>query len=313
MEVKNYPKITNAYDQKFMFFVTEQMRLGLLDDEWVVQETLHGANFAFYCDGENILCAKHSGCIGDDENFFNYTKIADYHSEKIKELFRTSGASKEVVVCGGLFGGVYSSVESSQDSAVQRGIQYHPSQQFLAFDLYIDGKLQGPEHTGRLFYVTGIPRVKALEYGTLKECLAYNNTFKSTIPSYYNLPPVDEDNYCEGVVIKPMFPAYLPTGERVIFKNKNETRAETSKLKHRPPAIPVSVPDDLLAMITENRLTNVISHIGEVTIKDFSTVIQAYVSDIFSEYGNLEMIANKQVRKVISARSAPLIRDYFMR
>ena len=68
---------------------------------------------------------------------------------------------------------------------------------------------------------------KTLFKGSLSDCLAYPNAFKTTIPGEYNLPELD-GNTCEGVVIRPAQPHFLRNGSRVIIKNKNEKWAENN-------------------------------------------------------------------------------------
>ena len=55
----------------------------------------------------------------------------------------------------------------------------------------------------------------------LNDCLAYPHVFPTAIPGELGLPPID-GNLCEGIVLKPLIPIYLPDGSRVAVKVKRE-------------------------------------------------------------------------------------------
>jgi len=106
----------------------------------------------------------------------------------------------------------------------------------------------------------------------LDECLKYPNAFQSKISQWLGLPDI-EDNICEGVVIRPVEPQYLRNGTRVLIKNKNARFAEKKSVKKRNKLFSEHVPysdalksllPEVEAYVTEARLSNVISHIGEV-------------------------------------------------
>jgi Rnl2 family RNA ligase len=125
-------------------------------------------------------------------------------------------------------------------------------------------------------------------------------------------------------VIRPVNPKFLGCGSRVILKSKNEKFSEKSKEK-KPNLKPLSenlqkIVDDISCYVTENRLRNVLSHIGTVTKKDFGKIMGVFVKDIMDDYmkdfgdtlNTLEKIDRKSVNKLINSMAANLIRSNFL-
>lgn len=142
--------------------------------------------------------------------------------------------------------------------------------------------------------------------------------------------PAIDDNICEGVVIRPVEPCYLRNGSRVIIKNKNERFAEkkSGKKRNKLFAEPVSFSDALKSLIleaetyvNENRLANVVSHIGEVHLpKDFGKVMGLLSKDVLAdflkehggEFGALDKCEQKTFNKEVNKFSSALVKQVYM-
>lgn len=127
-------------------------------------------------------------------------------------------------------------------------------------------------------------------------------TFTSTIPALFGLPPLDR-NIAEGVVLKPVRNCFLSGGDRVIVKKKSDAFKEVSGLKnmlnHKPKRAegaaspPSPLEEDMLrfrpifdfflfisiSYVTDNRLRAVISKIGAVPRKDLPKLIGLLAQD----------------------------------
>ena len=145
--------------------------------------------------------------------------------------------------------------------------------------------------------------------GHVNECLNYPNDFNSTLPKALGLPEL-APNVVEGVVIRPVKTRHFNNGVRVILKNKNEQWAENKKY-HKPIKIEDVLSDQVLKLqeailtyVTENRLNNVLSKIGEVTVKDFGKVLGLFNKDILEDfqkdYETVLATLEKQERKAIN-------------
>ncbi len=337
MEFKKYHSIENSYQENFIHSIIEQ---GFGELEYVVQEKVHGANVSFITDGMRIVGAKRTELILDDEPFFNFHVVQDKYKDQIFALHKYLSEqfnTQTVTIFGELFGGAYPHPDIPIDENakfVQRGIYYCPSNDFYAFDVLLDNeKYLDVETASQLFDKFGFMFAKTLFKGSLTDCLAFSNEFKTTIPSEYGLPAL-EGNICEGIVIRPLQPVYLRTGSRVLIKSKNQTWAENNnyidkeilrKLFHDGEELSVEaifLCEEIYQLITQNRLTNVISKIGDIDPNyPLGKVLGLFNKDVLNDfmktyrekYAALEKHESKAVNKFLNKHAGKLIQDYFDR
>lgn len=298
---KKYSSIENSNTREYMSRVADQVPT---DVEWVVQEKVHGANTSFLCDGEDVIFAKRTAIIADGENFYDYQPLLLAYRERVLSLFghikSTHPDTVSISVFGEMFGGKYphKDVEAVHGIVViQKGVYYTPVHEFYGFDIYLtsaDGGCFLPvDEVNALFEKFGFFYAKTLMRGSLTDCLNYPNAFQSKVAEWLGFPPID-DNICEGVVIRPVVPMFLRTGSRVIIKNKNTRFAEKKSTKVRNKIFSEPVPysegfkellSEIDCYITENRLDNVISHIGELSLpKDFGKIMGLFSKDILDDF-----------------------------
>lgn len=301
LKFKKYSSIENAITREFM----EKVRMQIpADTEWVVQEKVHGSNTSFLSDGEDVGFAKRTSVLTDDEKFYDFQSLLEQYRPKILSLFKRIKEEypgvTSISVFGEMFGGRYAheGVPAQKDIIlIQKGVHYTPGHEFYGFDIYLfegeEGRYLTVDEANRLFEAEGFFYAKSLFRGSLDECLNYPNAFQSKIPEWLGLPEI-ADNICEGVVIRPVAPQYLRNGSRVLIKSKNAHFAEKKGVRARNKefAEPVPYSDALRALIpeleayvTENRLNNVISHIGEVSLpKDFGKIMGLFARDILDDF-----------------------------
>lgn len=336
MIFKKYNSIENSHQDDFLKAIREQ---GFGNQEYIVQEKVHGANLSFVTDGQQLLSAKRTEPILDGEDFFNSKIVSEKYKDKILALFldlSNQFHAKTITVFGELFGGGYPHPDipkTDHAKLVQRGIYYCPSNDFYAFDILINhDHYLDTQTANQLFDKHGFIYAETLFRGSLSDCLAYPNAFKTTIPGVFNLPEL-EGNICEGVVIRPLQPTFLRNGARVMIKNKNEKWAENNNyidhtilkelLRIEGEALSEEANflcEEVFKQITNNRLNNLISKIGEVDpSKDFGKVLGLYNKDVLTEllkrypekYNSLEKQEAKAVNKFLNKYAAALINDYF--
>lgn len=298
---KKYSSIDNAITRDFMERVWAEMPTDL---EWVVQEKVHGANTSFLCDGEEVRFAKRTSILSEDDKFYDFQSLLEAYRQRVLSLFRrireAHPAVSAISVFGEMFGGRYAheGVPAAKGlTLIQKGVNYTPAHEFYGFDIYVfegeAGCYLAVDEVNSLFEAEGFFYARSLMRGSLAECLKYPNAFQSKISQWLGLPDID-DNICEGVVIRPVTPQYLRNGSRVLIKSKNARFAEKKSVKTRNKLFtePVPYSDSLKAMlpeleayVTENRLNNVISHIGEVTLpKDFGKIMGMFSKDILEDF-----------------------------
>ena len=332
MEHIKYSSIENTYRQQFIDLIKED---GLDTGEWVVTEKVHGGQFSIYYDGSEFKASTRTTFLTDDIDFFNWQKVLADNQDKVKKLYDILKAKNkdlsQVIVYGELFGGSYPHPEINKvknAKRLQKGVHYHPDNLFYAFDIRVDGKFLTVDECNELFRQVGLFYARPIFRGTMAECLEHPNQFPSKISGWLGMPPID-DNVAEGIVIKPVEPRFLGIGERVILKSKNEKFEERKAVKKRPkkPVKEVKLPEsgkkllhELEALVTENRLQNVLSKRGEMPypipnnyfgeiIKEFSLDIwEEFNKDFEQEYINLEKQEQKKISKAMNQAAAKLIK-----
>jgi len=300
---------------------------------FVVQEKVHGSNCSFLRDGLDIQFAKRTAIVGDKEDFYQWEELADRYRGRIIKVF---SMLKEpfpdltcIIIYGEMFGGAYPHKEVKRIgvmSAIQKGVYYCPGHDFYGFDIYVytpdNAFYLDVDLVNRIFREADIFFAETLFEGTLDECLNYPNAFSSNIYKHFGLPEI-EDNICEGIVIRPKQPLYIPNGSRIIIKSKNARFAEKKGIRHTP-KIPRAIADEVTSLFslaedyfTEPRLDNVKSHIGEVSFpRDLGRVSGLLAKDVLEDflkehgeaYRNLSKQEQKTLNGLLSKRAIDFIK-----
>ncbi len=333
LQFKKYSSIENAITRDFMERVRAEMPTDL---EWIVQEKVHGSNTSFLCDGVEVKFAKRTSILADDEKFYDFQPLLEAYKPRVLSLFnRVKELYPEVdsiCVFGEMFGGRYAHERVPAEKGItliQKGVYYTPGHEFYGFDIFVfeggQGRFLPVGEVNEIFEAEGFFYAKTLFRGSLEACLKYPNAFQSKISQWLGLPDI-ANNICEGVVIRPVEPQYLKNGSRVLIKNKNARFAEKKGVKKRNKVFsePIPYSDSLKALlpeveayVTQNRLNNVVSHIGEVTFpKDFGKVMGLYAKDILTdflkehggEYSALDKCEQKSLNRELNKMAANFVK-----
>ena len=337
-QFRKYTSVENTFDEKFMEKIYIE---GFDKQEYIVQEKVHGSNVCFITDGQTISFGKRTGFVEDGEKFYDYEELFERYTPKVIDLFSIIKEAypdiKTVTLYGEMFGGKYPHPDVKNDSKtlmIQKGVFYCPTHEFYAFDVYVTtdesarylsvDEMNGFFEQGNLFYARTVFR------GTLNECLQYPNDFQSLISTWLGFPPI-ENNVCEGVIIRPVIPLWLRNGSRVLLKNKNARFAEKKSVKKRVPKLFVETTysellNSLLPVteqyITKNRLNNVISKIGEISIpKDVGKLIGLFSKDSLDDflkehsgnYAALEKSEQKILNRHINSLATHFIKKVYIK
>ena len=335
---KKYTSIENTFDKDFVERIYAE---GCDRLEFVVQEKVHGANVCLTTDGVTAGFGKRTGWVEAGEKFYDYEALFARYTPKVTALFSAVQEAfadvKTLTVFGEMFGGKYPHPDvknTPQTKLIQKGVYYCPNHEFYAFDLYIvqggSGRFLSVDEANAFFEHAGFFHAKTLFRGTLEACLHFPNDSPSMISTWLGLPPL-EDNICEGVVIRPIVPTFLSHGARVLLKSKNARFAEKKSVKKRTPKLfrEPSYSDELNTLlpvmeeyVTENRLHNVVSKIGEVSLpKETGKLIGLFSKDILddflkehaSQYALLEKSEQKLLNRHANSLATALIKSVYFR
>ena len=321
-----YRSIENSYRENFIKQIKIQ---GFGDSEYIVQEKAHGANLSYLTnDGINFITAKRNGLLEQNESFYNYEIILEQLKPKFTNIWRQLKIKypsvEQLTIFGEIIGGNYPHKEvivEQNSFKIKKGIFYSPKNEFYAFDILINGdRYLDVDEANFYFAQENLLYAKTLFQGNLADCLNYSNSFESTIPLLLDLPEITP-NTCEGTIIRPIKTSYLLNGNRIIIKNKNEKWSENKKYhktikKQEPlPEKVAKLQEAILTYVTENRLENVLSKLGEVTKEDFGQILGLFNKDVVDDFSKdyedaiegLDKKDFKSLRKSIAKATSNMI------
>ncbi len=332
MKFVKYPSIENANRQLTVDYIIEQ---GFSGGEWCATNKIHGANYSFWYNGEDLKPAKRSGLMEDaGGNFYGSYNVYNKYINNIREMYyylQKQTVFDTMAVYGELFGGNYPHEEVPKDhtaTKVQDGAFYCPHNDFYMFDVAIYAKdnllfyltKQGVKFAADKFDFISFNKIRK---GTFEEMLALDPIFEDPTYTQFNLPKL-EDNMSEGWVISPSETKFFSGGSRVILKNKNPKFDERKAKKERKPLKDLSPEaSNLLSegntYITKNRLKNVLSHGHDIEQKDFGKLMGLLVKDAFIDFTKdfgkqLSMLEKKEVKRInksLNFEASNLIREQF--
>lgn len=293
------------------------------DTEYIALEKIHGSNFCFLCNGNEVVCGKRTSALEPHETFYSFQKVRDKYSKNVESLFNNISKQSlsemgikspevsdsthkihHITIFGELFGGVYPhpDVQDLFEQPIQKGVYYIPHLDFMAFDLVlalepkeggeIERKFINYDIAIRELQKVSLPILLPLIRGTKDECLKYNINRNSTIPKLFGLPPL-ELNLIEGIVVKSVEPIVgKEKNDRSIAKVKNAKFQETNpkcetlyekKVKRKKELINFYI-DDLERYITLNRKDNLESKIGHITKENIIDATQMFVEDVIKDF-----------------------------
>lgn len=271
---RKYPSIENHYHtkdiRKWLSYHPE-----LADEMYVIQEKLHGANIQLVFNGEGELSLYSRKQLIDEANSFNgvrdvVEKMYYAGLDMVAAFAKETG--KVVRLYGEFFGG-----------NIQKGVDYGKEKRIRFFDIEIDGEWYSYADFLSFMKSYGLEGMMVPVLGivnTLDEALAFDterNT-ESFIPTerivkgevVTDAPP--DENFIEGVVIKPIRKAYVtPQGSVFYLKKKNiqfkEKQSKPRVVKDPTEGMPEAIlkaREDFLGYIHDERLQSVFSKDGEI-------------------------------------------------
>jgi Rnl2 family RNA ligase len=285
MKFLKFPSLINSYQDKI---VNQVQMLGITD--WTLTEKIHGANMGLYCDGTIVRPASRNALV--DGTFFKCEPVINKYTESIEHLYKVLNSPDYIIVYGEYFGGLYEGKSEVHAKKVQKGIDYTPDNDFMAFNvLAINNGIHTWVDTASLKILLGnlpLKTVPILHTGSLSSCLNYDHEYNTTIPASYGLQE-QEVNVCEGNVIMPSSGSdYMGNdGKFRGFKHKNSLWSEKSAAPKEEFVVSAELDaqlNELLLYATDNRFQNVLSKEGEFNPKMIGKYIGLMLKDIYEEY-----------------------------
>ena len=332
MKFKKYSSIENSYREKEIEKIVTN---GFASDdiEYIVTEKVHGTHLSLLSDRNDVKVAKRTSILNDAElsKFYDADIMYDKYKDNIKELAKyiiDKYDANEVQIFGEHFGGIYNDETEKGYSKIQKEVQYIPFTDFIVFDILLKNNYKDVfmnwDEVKNLSNKFGLKIVPELFRGTFEEALEYPNEFITKVPELYGLEPI-EGNICEGVVIKPLKDLRLPTGDRVILKNKNDKFKEKGKVKKSKNKAVKTLTDDekrrvqeITRYFEENRIQNVLSK-GDVKLdwKQFGKLSGLFFKDALEdfikdnpEFNELDKGTKKLIQRYAQVEAQDFVREF---
>lgn len=282
---QKYPSIENPREK----IISDLEKYGYTesDNQWCATEKIHGSNFSFITDGENILCARRSSIL-NDEQFYNYQDVLSKYRNDILRLFDEIKIEfpeiTQIQIYGELFGGYFPEFVSSKPR-IQKGVHYTPDIDFMVFDISVtsgeETVLLSQDDIDLYFSCDTmmLKSVPVIACGTYEELAAMSPIFATKIPDMLGLPPI-ENNFAEGFVMK-LNKRHTVGHTRPILKCKNFKFAEVNKKSTK------SFVDDpsyqhVLPYCTQERFNNTVSKFGPDV--NLHMLTNFFVNDAVDDY-----------------------------
>lgn len=270
----------------------------------VKTEKIHGANFSFYANSERYWFASRNGVLGPEANFFQFQRF--FTEEKIKHILSNLDLSPNSTYrfIGELFGGHDSPVKP-----VQRDIKYDGDIQFRVFAIEViepNRTLKLPWDAVLRLCGDWLPTVPVIAEGKLRDLYPVEIEVPSVLCSNKDIA----EGFCYRVDSHDLEAGYI------IFKRRTSNFAEvkvgkgsiTEKVMN--PKI-LSIMVDVDSYITEQRVSNVNSHFGFDSMKDFAQLHKAVMDDVFKDAkAELGLTDDdcQLIKKDVGYRLVPLIK-----
>jgi Rnl2 family RNA ligase len=271
---------------------------------------VHNSNFSIISDGNKTVCAKRSGFLQDDENFYGFQEVMSRYLKVFDTLIElASDLNEQVQLYGELFGG-----------NIQKGVYYGEQKQFRWYALRIGSQLVSGEYRDELLQDILEYKVPVIWKKRMKDTETFvdflNNFDPNNLQSILTPQGFRNTNTMEGFVIAPYDRVLqTPVGEYILIKNKSKAFLEnksTPKRKSPPKEMTKEAQeayDRLSTMVNDNRTYSLFSKEGELEdIKFLSQYASMYFSDVMIDYNkeyvgewsNLSKSEQKDVKKKLS-------------
>jgi len=307
-EFKKYPSIENSYREKeISHWLTLQPLLQT--ETFLITEKVDGCNFQWLITKDGLQFGKRTTMLAVNESFYDHQNTMKKYTNEIDSFkqYLIDNELESIIVFGELFG-----------LGIQKSVKYGDTKRFKIFDIYIDNILLAPYSTIEILKELDmeymyVPTIAIID--GLTEALNYETRFNS------KLFDTDEENICEGIVIKPMFKTYMNGISPFFIKKKNK---EFSEIQHEPKIYIVdeeleAVRNTYKQYLNENRVKCVMSKFGEIdSPKDIGRYIKYVLNDAKKDFlkDNMELFISledkqkKQVFGITGSVIVPILNTY---
>ena len=216
-------------------------------------------------------------------------------------------------------------MDPDSNKPIQKDIWYSQKRMFCGFDIMVNDQYTDVKDVSEIFKSCDIFYLEPIQEGTLDELLEFDvENLKTTIPSRVGMPEM-ENNFAEGIIIRPINECRTFRDNRIILKKKRNKFSEkktirNNVIKHKTPLSEkvINLINELESYITVARLNNLISKNGQIeNQRGIMKFAGLYAQDIFQEYeeetrhrlNTMESSNRKVVSSTINKLASDLIKE----
>lgn len=261
----------------------------LLFKECYVSEKIHGTSAHIRWQDNQIHFFSGGECNQKFSNLFNISEL--------KEKFQAIGVD-DFVIYGEAYGGKQQGMRKT----------YGDDLKFIVFevkigdcwlDMYSADKFASGLGFEFIWYARCKTDIKELDEA--RDCVS--------VQAFRN--GMGDDKKSEGIVIRPLIEVTKNNGKRIIAKHKRADFSETKtprEVKTVDLEVLSQIKDICIEWVTENRLSNILSHIEkELEISDIPNLINLMVDDVLRE-GEGEIVKSKLLIRAIGRETALMVK-----
>lgn len=324
IEHDKFPSGKNSYSLPYMKKVRGVLKPETLFGAYEKNDGTN-AGLRYSRDDGEVFFAKRGSVLKPGETFFRleHEKIVDLYRDAIialgEKLVKLYPDMKTFTLFGEMYG-----------SGICKNVTYFTDPNkigYIAYDLHVINAHDGDNETGGAWipYDTyspwldelNIPYIPCMHRGTLSEMLNLNPKFHSHIALKNGVSVEDnEGNYAEGYVIKPLTDIRIAGNQKIMIKLKH---GESGEKKRAVAKEKMDNPGDIHPIqlyITESRLSNVVTKMGNLNKKMMGRVMGEFSKDILKDYlEDLEIQPSKEelknAKKAMGQAAFEVVDTYF--
>ena len=322
-EFRQYNSISRSDNDEFIARVKNEINVN--DYLWVAREKIHGANFSVIITCDDVRFARRTDVLDPSESFYGYKAVMDRYKTNFKMIQHVLKFTndKQLQIFGELAGpGIHNGVS----------VFYSDEKDFYVFDAVAtsnDGEelWASDDRVVQICDIFGFKIAPAIFIGTFNDGMNFDNKFTSLVSKIdyddrfkVHETSFDETNIAEGFVLKPCLPLFLSNGSRVIIKSKppewgekaGKAKVDVKDLTENDS----NILSNLLAYVTDNRINNVVSKIGEIVPNQIGKVTGLTATDVIQDASydgiTLDAAENKKlITKELNSTISRKIRALF--
>jgi hypothetical protein len=270
------------------------------------EEKIHGMNYSFKFSNNTVEVRSRECVIGIYNELEECDKISKNVINRVNIIIGSLDEDKinkckEYILFGEIYGGFYGDVKSKTDRIIQHGISYSIDNDFMLFDVMVDGVFMNMVYWNqsiyKYYYNHNQSSYKNIlsQYDAIQEMV---NNLESEVYKFHSMPKLT-DNYAEGIVIR----SSIDPNVRIKVISKRYQEMKIAKLVNNTNQTVIDLKKQLKDKVNYKLLIDKTVGKFDDVFKNTKNIKKMIAEDIASEYNftdtdslkSLEIIAGEHL------------------